>query len=75
MIVEKWLAAVTLAVCAVLALRMVLGPRRQQRFDAALRRTADAVRRPAVRGWHRLQSRRRAARAADEAVRRARKLH
>lgn len=71
MSVEKWLAAVTLVVCAVLALRMVLGPR----FDVALRRAVDGVRRPIVRSWRLVSSRRRAARAADEAIRRARKLH
>ncbi len=70
--VEKLVAAVALAACAVLLARLMLGRRRQQRFDAAARRawaTCRAKARALVR-WR--STRRDAAAAAEDAIRRAR---
>ena len=73
--IESLFAAVVLAVCAVLLVRLLIGARRRQRFDSALRRAADSLRCTAasLRRWR--ASRRdaeRAARAADAAIQRAR---
>jgi hypothetical protein len=64
---ERVLAAVALAVCALLLLRLVIGARRRARVDAALRRSVQAVRRMIVSIRHR----REAVRVADEAIKRA----
>ena len=72
---EKLLAAVVLAVCALLFMRLLIGARRRQRLDAALRQAALAGRRAArsVRSaWHWRAARRASKLAADEAIRRAR---
>jgi hypothetical protein len=78
-VVEKIFAALTLTVCAVLLMRMLIGERRRYRFDAAARRLWFTLRRFGLwlqRGasslWHWRSSRRQAAQAAEEAIRRAR---
>lgn len=69
---EPLLASLTLAVCAVLGMRLCLGPARQQRFDRALRRSGWMLRRAALRLWHWRASRRLARTEADAVIRRAR---
>jgi hypothetical protein len=69
--IDKLLASIGLAVCVVMLVRLCLGTRRQQRFDAAVRRAAHACQRGALRVWHWPRSRRAAKRAAEEAIRRA----
>ena len=76
---EKMFAALALAVCAVLLLRLLIGERRRYRFDAAARRVWVALRRFGLwlrrsGAWlyHWRSSRRNAAQAAEEAIRRAR---
>ena len=78
-VAEKIFAALALTVCAVLLLRLLIGERRRYRFDAAarrlwftLRRFGSWLRRGASSLWHWRSSRRQAARAAEEAIRRAR---
>lgn len=61
MIVEKLLAGIVLAACAVMLLRLALGPARRQRFDAFF-----------VRLWRWPRTRRNAQKLADDAIRRAR---
>ena len=74
---EKLLAGLTVAVCAVLLVRLCLGAWLRVRFDTAMRRAWVACRRAALRiwhwRWHWRASRRSAARAADEAIERARR--
>ncbi len=72
---EHVAGALTLAVCAVLLVRLVLDRRRQQRFDAALRQAWARARRALRRALHWRTSRREAAaaaEAAEAAIRRAR---
>ncbi len=71
--IEQGLAAITLVVCALLLVRLLLGPARRQRVDAALQRTARAARRRLHRLWHWRAARREAAAAAEEAIARARR--
>lgn len=73
-IVEKLLAALVLIVCLVMLGRMLLSPRRQQRFDAALLEWRDRLRglfqrRPGQRR----ASQQDAARTAEEAILKARR--
>lgn len=70
---EKLLAGLAVALCAVLLLRLCVGARLRQRFDAVMRRNWYVCRRSALRVWHWRASRREAARAADEAIERARR--
>lgn len=70
---ETLLAGLAVAVCAVLLVRLCLGVRLRVRFDAAMRRAWVACRLAALRIWHWRASRRSAARAADEAIERARR--
>lgn len=70
--IETILASVTLAVCLVLLGRMMLKPRQQQRLDAAVRRTVQACRRSVTSAYRWRSFRKEAARAAEEAIRRAR---
>ena len=76
------LAAITLAVCAVLIARLLMGETRRWRFDAAVQRAWHATTRRAVRAWNTTKrhtlwawrwpgARRAAAREAEEAIRRA----
>jgi len=69
---EKLVAAITLAACAVLLLRLTLGSRRRQRFDATARRAWAACRAQARALFRWRSARRESAAAADEAIRRAR---
>jgi len=71
-VTEKILAAVTLAVCLVLMVRLLLGERLRWRFDAAVRRSASACKQRALRAYHWRSSRRAAERAAEDVIRRAR---
>jgi uncharacterized protein HemY len=68
---EKFFAGGVLAVCVVLLVHMALGARRQRAVEMALRRSFAAVRRAARRAMHWRSTRRQAARAAEEAIRRA----
>ncbi|MGZ5130774.1 MAG: hypothetical protein ACXWCU_16520 [Caldimonas sp.] len=69
---EKIFAATIVAGCLVMLLRLVLGPRRRQRFDSSIARWSrrTGARLDALFTWN--SARRRARRAADEAIRRAR---
>ena len=69
---DKILPALTLAACAVLMARLLIGERRRARFDAAARRGWFVVRRRVLLTWHWRASKRAAAQAAEEAIRRAR---
>ena len=73
--IERVFAAIALAVCAVLLVRLVIGERRRWRFDAYVRRMAYGVRRFGLGVWHWRDARRAtesARQAADEAIKRAR---
>jgi hypothetical protein len=65
---DRILAALTLAVCVVLLVRLLIGARWRARVDAALRRAGRAVRGAVMSVRHR----REAARVAEEAIKRAR---
>jgi hypothetical protein len=65
---DRVLAAIALATCIVLLMRLLIGAKARARVDRALRRWLGAVRGLAAFARHR----REAARAADEAIRRAR---
>lgn len=76
---QQVFAGLVLATCALLLFRLVIGERRRYRFDAAarrlwflLRRFALWLQRKALSLWHWRSSRRQAAEAAEEAIRRAR---
>ena len=69
---ESLLAALILAVCVVLGVRLCLGPARQQRFDRALRSWGWTLRRGALRLWHWRASRRLARTEAEAVIQRAR---
>lgn len=71
MMVEKILAGIVLALCAVLLLRMGLPEAQRRRVDAVWRRAAHACRRAALRVWYWREHRQRAAREAEQAIRRA----
>jgi len=74
-VIEKLFAAVVLAVCAVLFVRLLIGTRHRRRLDAALRGAAQAGRRAvgsARSAWHWRAARRTSKKAADEVIRRAR---
>jgi hypothetical protein len=69
--VEKLFFGVIFAVCVVMLVRLVLGRSRQQRFDDAMRRAWFASKRFFFRVVRWRSSRKEAARAAEEAIRRA----
>ncbi len=69
--IEALFAGVTLAMCLVLLLRLCLGWRRRQRFDAAVRRAWYGVKGRMLATYHWRSSRKEAARVAEEAIRRA----
>lgn len=72
---ERVLAAIVLAVCAVLLVRLLLGAPRRYRFDMAMRRAWAPVRRGGLWVWNWRAARRdaqRAREAAAEAIERAR---
>lgn len=70
--IETILASVTLTVCFVLLGRMMLKPHLQQRVDAAVRRAVQTCRRSVASAYRWRSFRKEAARAAEEAIRRAR---
>ena len=69
---ESLLAALILAVCVVLGVRLCLGPARQQRFDQAARKLGWTLRQGAGRLWHWRRSRRLARSEAEAVIQRAR---
>jgi hypothetical protein len=69
---DKIFAALVLACCMVLLLRLALGERRRPRFDAFWRRRWIGARVTWTRLWHWPAARKRARRDAEEAIRRAR---
>jgi hypothetical protein len=68
---EKIIAGITIAVCAVLLLRLCLGARLRYRLDATARNAGSAMRRTALNLWHWRSARREAQQAADAAIQRA----
>jgi hypothetical protein len=68
MIIERLFAAIALTFCVLLLVRLLIGERRRARVDAALQRGLAAARRAA--SWP--GRRRAAARAAKDAIKRAR---
>jgi hypothetical protein len=70
-VIEQVFAGVALGVCVALLLRMALSVRQQRRIDAAWRRAVDGSRRLGRRIWFWRTHRQRAAREAEEAIRRA----
>lgn len=68
---QALLAAIGLAVCLVLIVRLLLPKPRQWRFDAAVRRGGSALRMQALRLWHWRRHRSEAARVARDAIDRA----
>lgn len=68
---ESILAGLVLAVCVVLAVRLLLGPRQQRRFDAWMRQSWIDLRVGVHRLWHWRSARREARRTAEEAIKRA----
>ncbi len=70
---EAIFAGLVLAACVVLLLRLVLSPTRRWQFDRAVMRAFERVRAGFGRLLRRRASSRAAARAADEAIRRARR--
>ena len=72
MMIERIVAAITLVVCLAMLLRLLAGQRRRDRLDRFLRRVFQLASRYAYRVRHFRAARREAARAAEEAIRRAR---
>jgi hypothetical protein len=72
---DKPLAALIFVVCIVMLARLLMGAQRRQRFDAAAQRVWFATKRRLVLAWHWRASKRAAARAADDVIRRARGKH
>jgi hypothetical protein len=70
-VIEKGFAAIVLAACLVMLLRLVIGARRRQRFDAIAIRSWLRERGAALALWRWPRSRRRARQLADDAIRRA----
>ncbi len=70
---ESVLAAIVVALCVMMLLRMALGERRRQRVDAVVLRLAASLRRFRHTVWHGRARRLDAANAADAAIRRARR--
>lgn len=70
---DKLPAALTLIVCLVLLVRMFLGERSRRRMDRLGGATWAWMRSRASYLWHWRDSRRRAAREAEEAIQRARR--
>lgn len=69
---EQGLAAITLAICVALGVRLCLSPARRQRLDRACHHAAAACRRGAWRLWHGPSARRQARAEANAAIQRAR---
>ena len=76
--IDQVLAAIALAICAVMLLRLLIGERRRYRFDAAMRRAWYKVRNRwvAISRWfgsirRRRSAQREAEQVAQDAIRRA----
>jgi hypothetical protein len=71
-VLEKIFAAIIVALCLVMLLRLALGARRRHRFDSTVARWSRRTRGrlDALFTWN--SARRRARRVADDAIRRAR---
>jgi len=69
---DKPLAALIFLVCIVMLARLLMGVQRRHRFDAAARRGWFATQRRVLLAWHWRASKRAAAQAADDVIRRAR---
>ncbi len=69
--IEKGFAAIVLAACLVMLLRLALGASRRQRFDAVAIRAWLRLRAAALALWRWPRSRRQARQLADETIRRA----
>ena len=69
--ITQVLAGITLALCAALFVRLLIGERRRYRLDSALRRAWLALRHHALAAWHWRARREASKRAAEEAIRRA----
>jgi hypothetical protein len=72
-VVEKIFAAVMVALCVLLLLRMLLRPRRRARVDASIRRKSELWQRRLRRAIAWPAAELRARRATKEAIRRARR--
>ncbi len=72
LLIETILAGLTLAVCGVLAVRLLIGERRRWRFDAWLRKRGANLQRLVRKALQWRSTRRTSAEAADAAIRRAR---
>jgi len=70
-VIEKGFAAIVLAGCLVMLLRMLLGEQRRRRFDATAIRIWLRLRMAALALWRWPRSRRQARQLADDAIRRA----
>lgn len=70
--IEKVFAALVVAACAVMLLRLALGPVRRQRFDRFFVRSWNTIRAWGIALWRWPRSRRQAQQLADDAIRRAR---
>jgi hypothetical protein len=70
-VIGQGFAAIVLAACLVMLLRLALGARRRQRFDAVAIRAWLRLRAAAVALWRWPRSRRQARQLADETIRRA----
>ncbi len=70
-VLEKVIAALVVAACVVMLVRLVLGSRARARLDAAVRRSWHRTGRWTREAFARPAAERRARRAADEAIRRA----
>ena len=70
--IEKIFAALVVAICAVMLLRLALGPVRRQHFDRFFVRSWNTIRAWAIALWRWPRSRRQAQQLADDAIRRAR---
>jgi hypothetical protein len=68
---EKIIAGITIAVCAVLLLRLCVGERLRYRFDVTARRAWSSIQRTARGLWHWRDSRRNAQQEADAAIKHA----
>ena len=73
--IEPVLAGIALLVCAALLLRMLLPEARRRRVDAQCHRCVHHIRGLAHRLWFWRAYRQRAAREAEEAIRRAQRTH
>ena len=71
---DKILAALVVAACAAMLLRLALGARRRRRFDAAWFAVAQALRTLPRRLARRRARRRQAEQAADAVIRRAQEV-